>query len=242
MSKTARYGLPSPAPVRRTRLTGLILEQLRSYALAHGFQVDDRLPPERELAARLNVSRPSLRNALDWLSQRGAVRRVQGGGTFLNANFLAVLAEHQEHGGAAQAGLAELIEARAALEPVVLRHAVERATPEQLAQLAAEVARAVDHIDDEEQWCQHELRFHVMLARLSANSILTALLETLLSEMVVYWRQHFAELDRRQMHDDHRTIAEALARRDLDGAVKTTVDHLQVMPRLTQDNRLRASA
>ena len=195
-----------------------------------------------EQAARLNVSRPSLRNALDWLNQRGAVRRVQGGGTFLNANFLAVLAENQSANGNAQAGLAELIEAREALEPVVMRHAVERATAEQIGQLNAEVARAAEDLDDEELWCQHELRFHVMLARLSANSILTALLESLLSEMVTYWRQHFNELDRRQMHADHQAIADALAQRDIEAAMSKTMAHLRVMPELTQDHLLPVNA
>src|SRR6187431_2029936 len=101
----------------------------------------DRLPAERELATQIGVSRPSVRAGLHALAAMGVVRSRHGSGTYIPdgppllgsepLSFLAAL-----HGFTRD----EMYEARRILEVGAAGLAAERATPEQLATLADEVA------------------------------------------------------------------------------------------------------
>ncbi len=171
MSVPERDPRPGPDPVHRTNLTTLILYRLRDFAIAQGLVEGDRLPPERELAARLSVSRPTLRGALDWLNRRGALRRVQGGGTFLEANFLAALAEGPNAASSESAELREVAEARCALEPLLAKMAAERMTPDDAHRLQSAIERSAKCVDDRRAWHQHDLQFHLEVARLAGNCV-----------------------------------------------------------------------
>lgn len=214
-------------PVRRTNLTQLILDQLRCYVLNNGLVEEDRLPPERELAAQLNVSRPSLRNALDWLEERGALRRVQGGGTFLQPNFLHVIADARDLGGPSDTNLHDAIEARVHLEPAVIRLAAERITGEELEQLAEEVAKAKYRTSDVAFWRWHDLQFHSRLARVCGNSILSQALETILSDVFLLCTSHADRFDIARAQAEHEQILEALTWRDGELAAQRMSEHLQ---------------
>lgn len=237
----SRTQIPGPAPVRRTNLTQLILDQLRDYVLTHGLLEEDRLPPERELAERLDVSRPSLRNALDWLAQRGALRRVQGGGTFLQASFLTVLAEAEVAGQQDSATSTQVAEARGYLEPLLTQLASSRARAEEFEKLAADLARARDRLEDAEYWRQHDLAFHARVARLSGNAVLA---ETL----VVALRQAAAgnspplKLDTQKCHEQHAGILAALSRRDGEAAARLMHEHLQCCHKVGKSPSFRVSA
>jgi GntR family transcriptional repressor for pyruvate dehydrogenase complex len=219
----------------------LILDQLRDYVLTHGLLEEDRLPPERELAAQLDVSRPSLRNALDWLAQRGALRRVQGGGTFLQASFLTVLAE-AEVAGQSEEGAAcnQVSEARAFLEPLLTQLAAARARPEEIESLAAETSRAGQRLEDFEFWRQHDLAFHARLAKMSGNSVLA---ETLVAAL----RQASAgnsptKLDPPKCHEQHAAIVAALSRHDGEAAARLMRDHLENCHAVGKSPPFRVSA
>lgn len=212
-------------PVRRKSLVTLILDQLRDFIASAGLRAGDRLPPERQLAEQLAVSRPSLRIALDWLSERGALRRVQGGGTYLEPNIAAVLAQARDHDLVDQARFADVIEARACLETKLAELAAERASPEKVHALQAAVERA-RQAKDALSWFQHELQFHVGLAQLAGNSILTGTLESLFPQILATWQAHPSRLDIEQAAADHLAILEAVARRDAGDASRLMGEHL----------------
>lgn len=227
--------------MRRTNLTQLILDQLRDYVLGHGLLEEDRLPPERELATQLDVSRPSLRNALDWLAQRGAVRRVQGGGTFLQASFLTVLAEAHVASQSEPASAGGLSEARGYLEPLLVQLAASRARPEEIEALAADTDRAGQRLDDAEFWRQHDLAFHARLAKLSGNALLA---ETLVAAL----RQAAGAssvalpLDTLKCHEQHAELVAAMERREPETAARLMRDHLQCCHGVGESPVLRVSA
>lgn len=225
MSQQLRPSLPSPAPVRRANLTTLILDQLRQYVITHGLSENDRLPPERDLAIRLRVSRPSLRNALDWLSDRGALKRVQGGGTFLQSNFLDVLAD-APGAGEGDPSAQELAEARQVLEPALVRLVAQRITAAELAALERELHRARQRAHDLTAWRQHDLKFHVRLAQLSGNGLLAGTLETIMSQVMSVWTSQADQADVVRILSEHQAILEALARRDGDDAARRMQDHM----------------
>ena len=71
-------------PLRQQRLADVITERLEAMMLEGSLKPGERLPPERELAERFGVSRPSLREAIQKLAARGLLTSRQGGGTFVN--------------------------------------------------------------------------------------------------------------------------------------------------------------
>jgi len=73
------------------KLSDVILVQLEEMILEGSLQPGEKLLPERELAKQFEVSRPSLREAIQKLEVKGLVTRKQGGGTFVSESILAGL-------------------------------------------------------------------------------------------------------------------------------------------------------
>lgn len=231
MKSPHRSALPSPAPVRRASLTILILDQLRDYVVAHGLTVGDRLPAERELAARLGVSRPTLRVALNQLSERGALRRVQGGGTYLEAGFLTAMVQSQVAAEGTSVSLSQIVETRVCLEPLLVRLAARRASADEIAALHDEVERVGRALDDVEAWRQHDLRFHARLAQLSGNAILSNALDSVVSHLPSVWVRFQDGINIPTAHGDHQEIVAALQRRDGVAAARQMKNHLRMFER-----------
>src|SRR3954463_9353436 len=146
----------------------------------------DRLPPERELAQAMGVSRSSLREALRALSLLGVTEMRQGDGTYLTAldpdalmrPFGLVLALNDGQ-------LQELFEARRVIEPGLAALAAERIDEPALdalapggvgapppAALRACVSEAAGAVHDEEAFLRIDLELHGLIARAASNSIL----------------------------------------------------------------------
>src|SRR5205085_8095517 len=150
-------------------------DMIHNGELRHG----DRLPPERDLAKKLGVSRPTLRAGIRTLAAIGVLQSRQGAGTFvveadgppsLDSSPLSLMASL--HGCTS----GEMFEARRALEMAVAGLAAERAKGEQMATMAEEIAGMYASLEDPEQFLIHDVRFHQAVAAASGNRILTALM------------------------------------------------------------------
>ena len=80
-------------PVKQPKLSDIILAQLEDMIVSGCFKAGQQLPPERELASQFEVSRPSLREAIQKLEAKGLVTRKQGGGTFISDKILSGLSD-----------------------------------------------------------------------------------------------------------------------------------------------------
>src|SRR5688572_29217593 len=137
-----------------------------------------RLPPERELANALSVSRTSVRTGLQALAAKGVLVVRHGAGSFvadgpptLDGEPLLLLAAL--HGCPAQ----EMFEARRTLEVGVAGLAAERATADDMATMAEEVASMFASLDDPQQFLIHDIRFHRAVAAGLGNRVLAAIVE-----------------------------------------------------------------
>lgn len=156
-----------------------VVSRLREMIHRGELRSGDRLPPERDLAKLLGVSRPTLRAGIRSLTAIGALKSKQGAGTFvveadaspaLDSNPLRLLASL--HGFSS----AEMFEARLSLEMAIAGLAAERATGDQLAAMAEELAEMYASIEEPEEYLVHDMRFHQTIAAASGNRILTALM------------------------------------------------------------------
>ena len=113
--------------MQRAALPDQIAARLIALLTEHRLKPGDRLPPERELAASMGVSRSSLREALRALAMLGVAETRQGDGTYLTAlEPEQLLRPVGLVLSLSDAGLAELFEARKLVEPGLAALAAQR--------------------------------------------------------------------------------------------------------------------
>jgi GntR family transcriptional repressor for pyruvate dehydrogenase complex len=190
----------------------------------------DRLPAERDLAARIGVSRPTLRAGLRALAGMGVVQSRHGSGTYIPdgppvlgsepLRFLAAL-----HGFSG----VEMYEARRILEVGAAGLAAERATAEQIATLAEDVASLFATLDQAQVFLVHDINFHRHVAAASGNPIVASLVE-MVSALYYERRRRTAERaaqrDMRDAAEAHRRIYQAIRAHDAQAARTAMNDHL----------------
>jgi GntR family transcriptional repressor for pyruvate dehydrogenase complex len=188
----------------------------------------DRLPAERVLAGEIGVSRPSLRAGLRALAAMGVVQARHGSGTYITGGPITLVPEPLRM-LAALHGIRrdELFEARRLLEVGVAGLAAERATPEQLAAMADEVAGMFAGLGDPQQHLTHDVRFHRAVAAGANNTAVGALIEMvsgLFFELRRSSIEHAADL--RESAEQHRRIYLAIRARDPEKARAAMTEHL----------------
>jgi len=190
----------------------------------------DRLPTERELAREMGVSRPTVRAGLQSLAAMGLLHSRQGAGTFiqdgppsLDSEPLSLLAALHRF------TRAEMFEARGVLEVGVAGLSAQRATGEQAAAMAEEVASMFASLADPRTFLLHDVRFHRAVATGSNNPVLTALVE-MVSALVYERRSGTIERARglRASAEMHRKVYQAIRRRDAEAARSAMGDHLRL--------------
>ena len=175
--------------IQPQRMYEQIAAELTRLIRERDFHPGDRLPPERELAQQLGVSRPSVREAMIALETAGVIEVRTGSGTYVRS----VVDEKFRLPADMAPGIREQFDARKLVEPEVAALAATDATKEELALLAAAVDRADAHFSIGERAEDDDYAFHTTLADRSRN--------TVLAELV----RHLWDLRRHPMWDTVRT-------------------------------------
>ncbi len=201
----------------------------------------DRLPPERELALQIGVSRPSVRAGLQALAAMGVIQARHGAGTFITdgppmlatgpLSFLAAL-----HGFSSEA----MFEARRVLEVGAIGVAAEKATGEDMASVAEEMASMFAALDDPQTFLVHDIKFHRAVAKASHNPILASLIEMVSAMFYDRRKRNLATpRDLREAAETHRLIYNALRDRDVQAAQAAMSEHLRLSQGLNIEDRER---
>jgi GntR family transcriptional regulator, transcriptional repressor for pyruvate dehydrogenase complex len=208
---------------------GKVVSHVQSLIESGKLRPGSRLPGERDLATTLGVSRPSIRAGLGALQAMGVVRSRHGSGTFvtdgppsLDARQLHLLASLH------RVGVAEVYEARRALEVEAAGLAAARATGEQLAAIEQEVAGVMSCLDDVEAFVARDAGFHRAVAAATGNTILAALvgmMQTMLWDMMSRRARPGRHL--REAAEFHRRIYDAIRDRDVKRARTEMERHLE---------------
>ena len=152
----------------------------------------DRLPAERELAAQMRISRPTVREAIRTLAEAGVleVRRGQAGGAFVRTELVPrdLLRTRYEIRVGEVAGV---LEARRLLEPRVAQLAAVHASEEDFAAMQATIDRqrelsgGEDFLRQEDLFLQLDLKFHLAIARATGNSTVVTLMRSLFRRLEI---------------------------------------------------------
>jgi GntR family transcriptional repressor for pyruvate dehydrogenase complex len=205
-----------------------VVEHVRKEIEARRLGPGDRLPPERELALKMGVSRPSLRSGLRTLQAMGIITSRRGAGTFIvegpphlgkaPLEFLAAL-----HGFT----LDQMYEARRMLEVGAASLAAERATGEHMAGMADELTGMFAALDEPQVFLRHDLGFHRAVAAGSGNPIVAAIIGTLTEIIWETGRINMSGFSLRESAETHRRIYEAIRARSPERARREMSEHLE---------------
>jgi GntR family transcriptional regulator, transcriptional repressor for pyruvate dehydrogenase complex len=167
-------------PVRQSRTHELVLEAVEARVLSGELKVGDRLPPERELAPVLGVSRSALREALRVLETIGVLAAQAGRGPDSGARIVrnpddALGRLLRLHFALDSYSLEDVLEARVVLERSSFQAAADHASAEDLdeaRELLARMRRPGIEVPD---FNDLDTRFHVLVARSSGNQLISTL-------------------------------------------------------------------
>jgi GntR family transcriptional repressor for pyruvate dehydrogenase complex len=211
-------------------VTNDAIEQIKSMILRGDLTPGDRLPPEKELAESLGLSRSSLREAIKALVFIRVLDVRQGDGTYvtsLEPKFLLealsfALDIHDD------SSLLEIFEVRRMLESRATGLAAEAATPEDVAALRVESAEVGAHSDDWELLVEHDVRFHKMISNLAGNDYLASLIDGLTSKTVRarVWRVITQEGAVERTLREHELIIDAIEAGNADLAIAAATVHI----------------
>jgi len=224
---------PTGASPKKTRsaeglATELVIAHVRGLILRSEMRAGEQLPPERELARRIGVSRPSVRAGLRSLAAKGVLVTRHGAGTFVSdgppvldsepLSFLAALHGFTRH---------EMFEARRVLEVGAAGLAAERSTGDKVTAIADEVTGMFASLNEPQAFLVHDIRFHRAVALASANPILASIVE-MVSALFYEQRRRTADRTRdlRETAEMHRQIYQAIRARDRARAESLMCEHL----------------
>ncbi|MFK4542751.1 GntR family transcriptional repressor for pyruvate dehydrogenase complex [Streptomyces tendae] len=164
-------------PMTKQRLYEQVLERLRQYVTDGGLRAGDRLPPERDLAQRLGVSRASVKQAIVVLEVQGLVEARHGGGTYLVRDSLDV--EPVDAMVERRRRLPDVLEAREALETKLAELAAERRTEDDLAAMRAALDVMAEEIDGGGHGVEGDRLFHAAVTAAAHSSLLAEFMRSI---------------------------------------------------------------
>ena len=229
---------PAFRTVSKSAVAEDIVAQLLSMIREKKLRSRDKLPSERALAVIMNVSRPSLREALRTLSVMGVIELRHGSGAYITALEPARLVEHLDFVFSLDdSTYLQLFETRKVLEPPICALAAQRITEEELAQLEECLSRSKLGLTDYEAYLQADLDLHEIIVNSARNPLLQRFVSSLHS-LGKASRRRTATLPGvvEQTIQDHLDIIEALREHQPEVAHQTMLVHLEhVEQHLKQD-------
>jgi len=202
--------------VPRTKLYQKVVKQVQDIISDGLLRPGDKLPPERELAEMLHVSRGSLREAILALESMGLVEPRHGEGTVIRDLSAAPLVNQLSAMLVQKRALVgELLEFRLMIEPTLAARAATNATKEEIAHLEEILKRQKIKVDQGELAVDEDSKFHYAIAQAARNSVVLKVLDVFM-DFLRDSRELSLQVEGRPQKslNSHRRILSAIARKD----------------------------
>ncbi|MDB1125852.1 FCD domain-containing protein [Vibrio algarum] len=222
------------------RLYQQIGQKLKDKIAAGDFKVGEKLPPEREIAEQMEVSRSVIRESLIMLELQNIVKVRKGSGVFVintpddaqklmkEQQKLEIDAEDDD-----DVGPFEMLQARQFLESRIAEFAAAQVTKSDISKLREALDMERKHLDDNCLDYDGDEMFHIVIAEATQNSVLCDMVKELWvrREKSSMWRQLHERISnqdyRRRWLADHEKIYRALVRKDPTAAREAMWLHLE---------------
>jgi len=213
--------------IKHTKISDEIVNQIKSQISEGMLKPGDRLPPERELVNQFGVSRPSLREGLNFLVAMGFLE-VRGKRTYIksvasesmqNPLSLLIKADTQK--------IFDLIEVRKAIEVWGAFLAAQRATEEDIKQLENIIEEMRKSFEEGRSWEKQDADFHLGIAQATHNTIQTHIMSTIYDLLRESMAKVFKDRTKvKKLIDQHYRIFSAIKNHSPDKARERTLEHL----------------
>jgi GntR family transcriptional regulator, transcriptional repressor for pyruvate dehydrogenase complex len=214
-------------PIRNESVTEQLVRQIKDWALRGLVKPGERLPPERELAAALNVSRSALRQALKALQVMGLLEVKQGSGNYLSESADRILREPIDLLMPLRGiSFAELFEARRSIEAEAAERAASRASEKDFEKLRHELEQMRLNLQNPDLYFRHDVAFHRAIAIGSGNSVFIWFVELVSKVLRDAWLAKAREGRSDRTFREHEAIFEALYHRNPEEARAAMLAHL----------------
>lgn len=220
--------MSSLRPVERPRLYEQLVARICDFVGERELTAGDRLPPERELATQLGVSRASIGQALVALEVQGVIAVRHGDGAVLldtrsEDQVVSALRVHQRR-------LPEILEAREALEVKLAKLAAVRRTEEDLARIDDALERMETDIRAGQRGDAGDEQFHTAVTAAGHSELLADLMGELASAIRETRIESLSQPGRpHKSLRGHQRIAEAIRAGDAEAAADSVRAHLQLV-------------
>jgi GntR family transcriptional repressor for pyruvate dehydrogenase complex len=216
-------------PLKKTRLYEEIIDQFRELILKGELKPGDKLPPERDLALQLNVSRTAIREALRSLESMGFIESRVGGGTFIKEvtldnvikPFSGILSQDKKL-------MMELIEVRILLEGEIAKLAAQRINDEKIEMIDQSIRLMEKEILRKGIGIGGDNSFHNSLAIAAENTAMSKIL-SMCGDLLSGTREATLKIPGQPLKSikDHKEIFEAVKSGDGEEAKKRMQTHLR---------------
>lgn len=216
-------------PIPRAIVTDEIVKRLVDYILNQQLKPGHRLPSERKLMAQLSVGRSSLREAVKTLSAVGMVEVAIGSGMYVGRGETACLARPlswrllmSEH------STREVLETRRIIEVEMAGLAAERASASEVVVIEQHLSAMMAATANAEAYSQHDMEFHISVARAAHNHLLFQMLDTLRHILRVLILEVIYGYEKEPKSvPEHLPICRAILASDAEGARQAMAAHLK---------------
>lgn len=219
------------SPIKNTKVYEQVIAQIKSMIVNGTLKSGDKLPSERELVEHLQVSRPSIREALRALQTTGLIECKQGEGNYISQSFENTLFEPLSIMFMLQESNPEkIIEVRKVIEVETAAIAAEKITDEELESLH-ELIKALKNSTYENDNSKLDKKFHYQIAQASGNVIILNILNAislLIDSFIEGTRKNILvdEKNKEVLVTQHTNIYEALKNHDSQKASEAMRKHL----------------
>ncbi len=233
MTASSETHTPSFGVFQKDALPERISAKLLSLIAEKQLRPGDRLPPERELAAAMQVSRPSLREALRALAIMNVLEIRQGSGTYISSLRPELLVEHLDLVFSLEdSTFLDLLDARKVIEVGIAAMAAQRGSDEDIGRLETCLEESARSVGDPEKVARTDAELHRLVTAAARNPILTLLMSGI-SRLAIASRGRTIAIPgvAESALEDHRAIVMAIKDRDTRAAAHAMQNHLDNIER-----------
>ena len=216
-------------PVQFEGLSEHLVRRMKSWFVRGLIKPGESLPPERELASMLGVSRASVRQALKVLQVIGVLDLRHGSGNYVTKDAESILRQPTDLLIPLRGlSFAELFEARRAIESEAAACAAARSSAADLEPLRRELEHMRHNLSNPVAYYRHDVAFHRAIALASGNSVFTWFLELVSKVLSEAWLARAKEGHQTETFSEHEAIFAAIEARNPDEARNAMLRHLML--------------
>jgi len=210
----------------------MIISSLKELINFKNLEPGDKLPSERMLSEKFNVSRGNLRDALQTLEYYGLVKSIPQSGTFVaDIGITALNGMIDDILSLPVPSFKELVEARIFLELKGVKLAAIRRTTDDLIRMENALKAYSDKVNAGEDAVQEDLLFHLAIARTSGNPTLNTFMLKITPEIINnFEKHHVCDKDTAFIGiQEHNAIIDAIRDNDPDAAKDAKKKHIKAL-------------